>query len=149
MVIVISRYVDNYSNNSLKIDTEFLINLPMQHLGFTDIGSSFSLEHTRFLQGFAGSIMLFSAIPSGSQNCDDSLYLFVTQLFSLNVPGSSRDHVPSMNFQLTTHSSSMHNQSSFSPLQFLDINIPLHCYNCQKQTQHTCFTRVMLWSMYL
>jgi len=64
MVIVIIRYVDDYSNNSLKMDTQFLINFPMQHLGFTDIGSSFSLYRHSFLQGFAGSIEFFSAIPS-------------------------------------------------------------------------------------
>ena len=76
MVIVISRYVDNYSNNSLKIDTEFLINLPMQHLGFTDIGSSFpssTLGFCRVLQ----AVLCYSLQYLPAVKIATTLYIFL------------------------------------------------------------------------
>jgi len=39
----------------------------------------------------------------------------------------------------------MHFHNSSFAFNFSTSIFLLHCYNCQKQTQHTCFTRVKLW----
>ena len=155
MVIVIIRYLHDYSNNSLKMDRQFLINFPMRHLGFTDIGSSFSLEHSRFCR-VSQAVLSYSLqyLHSTFRHSSLKIAKSILHLFVNMTIFTYLDHLLitctqwTSNWQ-TTHSSSMHFHNSFSPLQFLDINVPFHCYKCQKQTQHSCFTRVKLWSTYL
>lgn len=143
MVIVVIRYVDDYSNNSLKMDTQFLINFPTQDLGFTDTGSSF---FAGVLQGFCNTFIQHSDnLLSKLQRlftsfCDITISTWYIILWSHapnELPIDKQHIVVVCTFTTPLSPSISWHQHSFSLLQL------------SKKTQHTCFTRIKLWSIYL